>query len=93
MIKVQIGNEPLKVRDGVSKTSGNPYQIRKQIAWAHMPGNQYPLQILIFISKDKAPYAPGEYKILPSSLVVNQYKQLQFKDQLELEPLPTTAKA
>lgn len=93
MIKIQISSEPLKVRDGTSQKTGNAYQIRKQIAWAHMPGNQYPLQILITISKDKAPYGPGEYKILPTSLIVNQYKQLQFKEQLELEPLPTTAKA
>jgi len=81
MIRIEIRNSEVKVKSGVARNSGKPYEIRSQEGYAHTVDKDgklrpYPQQVEIPLEKDQQAFAPGSYGIAPGSLYVGEYNRL-----------------
>lgn len=81
-IYIEIVNEPLITRSGVSQRNGNNYSIREQVGYLHKPGQQYPDKIKVSLGQDQAPYAAGGYDLDPSSFYVGKFGSLEVRPVL-----------
>ena len=96
---IEVQSTEIINNSGVSARTGKPYSIDKQIGWAHMPGQPYPVQIELEPMKNEhnqaQPYAVGSYALAPSSFYVDRYKSLCIKPVLialaDSKPLKATA--
>lgn len=94
MIKVQIVSATVRDFKGVSTKSGSPkpYHMRFQTAYAFpvLPdtGEISPLpdKFELQLETEQAPYAPGVYDLLPSSLQVSRDGRLECSPRLA--PVP-----
>ena len=91
MIKIEI--KDAVAQNFTSKKTGKPYF--KQVAWAHVVDRNnkpepYPTRIMLFLNTNEQgqpiPHDVGEYKLMPSSLSVGQFGDLQI-GFVNLEPL------
>lgn len=83
MIKITILTTDVRNNSGISKTSGKPYDMNFQTAYAHTfdkktgKENPYPEKIEITLEKNHAGqpevFAPGEYVLHPASLYVGKF--------------------
>lgn len=67
---------------GVSK-AGKPYNIRKQVAWAHTYDDQgklnpYPERIEMNLANGQDPYPVGRYTLSDSCFYVGDFNQLSI---------------
>lgn len=91
MIKITVAQTTVKEVKGVSKTSGKPYHMRFQSAYAHTvdaQGNQppFPEKFEVILDTDAAPYAPGEYTLHPSALYIDRDGRLACAPRLTAIP-------
>lgn len=87
MIKVTIAQTTVRELKGTSKTSGKPYHMRFQNAYAHTvdkDGNAppYPEKFEINLDADQAAYPPGDYQLHPSSLYIDRDGRLAVSARL-----------
>lgn len=78
MIKIEVKSDEFEVFSGTSKRTGNPYSIKKQQAYAHLPGKPYPSEISISLADDQEPFKPGNYTLSPESLKINNWGNLEI---------------
>lgn len=91
MIRISVPQMPVRNMAGIGKTSGKPYSLDFQTAYAHVMGKDgkplpYPEKIEIILDKgsDGLPmaYAPGEYQLAPGSLYVDRNGSLAVAPKL-----------
>lgn len=87
MLKVTVAQTTVKEVKGVSKTSGKPYHMRFQSAYAHTvdkEGNPppFPEKFEIILDHDALAYPPGEYTLHPSALYVDRDGRLACSPRL-----------
>ncbi|MEO8059067.1 MAG: single-stranded DNA-binding protein [Burkholderiales bacterium] len=87
MIKITVAQTTVKELSGTSKTTGKPYHMRFQNAYAFTvdrEGNTppYPEKFEISLDKDAAPYAPGDYTLHPSALYLDRDGRLACSPRL-----------
>lgn len=87
MIKITVAQTTVKEMRGTSKTSGKPYHLRFQTAYAHTvdkDGNQppYPEKFEVILDTDALPFAPGEYTLHPSALYIDRDGRLACSPRL-----------
>jgi len=80
MIKVTVTDPTVRNQNGVSKTTGKPYDMNFQWVWLHLfsrsgQPDPYPTKLEVILDKDPKDgaalfYAPGEYALHPSSIYV-----------------------
>ncbi len=77
-MKIEIKSTALEIQSGTSQKSGKPYNIRKQTAYAHVEGEEYPVKITLSLFDDQAPHAPGFYRLGDASYMVGRFGDLQL---------------
>lgn len=87
MIKITIAQTTVKEVKGISKTSGKPYHMRFQSAYAHTvdkDGNPppYPEKFEVILDADAQPFAPGDYTLQPSALYIDRDGRLACAPKL-----------
>ena len=87
MIKITVAQATLKEVKGNSKTTGKPYHMRFQTAYAHTvdaQGNQppYPEKFEVILDTDAPPFQPGEYTLHPSALYIDREGRLACSPRL-----------
>lgn len=88
MLKVEIKNTQVEEKSG--QFNGRPFNVRKQQAYAFLPGKPYPVEFTIRLDKEAQPYPAGNYQLAPDSLEVYQ-GQLQLSKFVQLVPLKSAA--
>ena len=96
MIKVEINSASFDVKSGTAASTGKPYSIREQEAWAYLCDRDgkpqpYPQKIKVTLDDQQPPYNPGTYQLDPSSIFVGDFAQLNIRARLR--PLQQVAKA
>ena len=91
MIKITVAQTTVKEVKGVSKSSGKPYHMRFQSAYAHTvdrDGNAppYPEKFEVILDTDAAPFLPGDYTLHPSALYIDRDGRLACAPRLT--PIP-----
>ena len=74
MFKVEIKSADVDEFSGVSK-NGQPFTIRNQEAWCHLPDDPYPSRMKINLG-DRPSFPAGIYKISPSSFLIDRFGKL-----------------
>jgi hypothetical protein len=87
MIRITVAQTTVKELQGTSKTSGKPYHLRFQNAYAHTldkDGNPppYPEKFEIMLDTGAPPYAPGDYTLSPSALYIDRDGRLACSPRL-----------
>lgn len=87
MIAITVAQTTLKEVKGVSKTSGKPYHMRFQTAYAHTvdkDGNKppYPEKFEVILGNDAAAYPPGDYTLHPSAIYIDRDGRLTCSPRL-----------
>jgi len=81
MWKVTILPTPVEVISYTSKKDGSPQSLRKQTGYLHTftsdgQASPFPDKFAFLLNRDEAPYAPGEYTLHPSALIVDREGRL-----------------
>lgn len=87
MIKIEIQDASVNVREFTRKETGELMQFREQTAYAFLSG-PYPERITLNLGPQDQPYQPGTYQLDSQSIMVNKYRGLEFARRLKLV-LPT----
>lgn len=87
MIRIEVTAEVL-TKSGIAKATGKPYEIREQVAYAHLLDStgstqRYPQRILLPIRRDAAPIEPGDYQPTAESFYVGDFGALSFSPRLK----------
>lgn len=87
MIRITVYATPVRNLAGTSKTTGKPYDMNIQTAYAatmDTEGNPLPVpeKFEIVLDKGQAPYAPGHYQLSPASLYVDRNGRLAVAPKL-----------
>ena len=78
MIHVKVEDTNINEFNGVSKTTGKPFHIRKQEAWAILPGQKKERPFFIQLEDGQEPYQPGTYVLDPSCFYIDRYDSLSL---------------
>lgn len=83
MIRITITKEEVRHMEGVGKTSGKPYSMNFQTAYAHTVDkdgvlNDFPEKFEFILDKDQKPFARGDYSLQPSSIYVGRNGNLEL---------------
>lgn len=86
MIRIEVTAEVL-TKSGIAKATGKPYEIREQVAFAHIPNgdgtpSRYPQRVLLPIRRDAQPLSAGDYQPTPDSFYVGDFGSLSFSPKL-----------
>lgn len=81
MIKIEIKSTDIETFSGVSKTTGKPFNIRNQMAYAYTfdkngSPRPYPELIKISLEDNQLPFAVGFYQMAPQSVFVDKFQRL-----------------
>lgn len=87
MIRVIVAQTTVRELKGNSKTTGKPYHLRFQNAYAETVDEQgnkpaYPEKFEISLGADQQPYSPGEYTLHPSAIYVDRDGRLAVSPRL-----------
>jgi hypothetical protein len=74
-MKISIEDQEVNEKTGTS-SKGNPYRIREQTAYAHIPGNRYPVKITVPLEDNQPAYFEGEYVVDDASFFVGRFDAL-----------------
>ena len=84
MVKVEIQSaEAVTEKSGTSARTQKPYHIREQQAFAHLPGQPYPVQCVVNLEDGEPPYSPGLYRLADTSFFVGRFGQLMMRSRLD----------
>jgi hypothetical protein len=92
MINIAITSPEIREMKGTSKTSGKPYHMRIQTAYAFPVDkdgvvSEFPDKFEIALDADQTPYPRGKYQLHPSSVAVSRDGRLECRPRLV--PVPT----
>lgn len=96
MLDILVYSDAVRSRTAASKKTGEVLTFRDQEAFLVHPSKPHPVAFKLQLDKDHAPYKPGRYRILPDSVFVGQYGDVEFAKRLILErigDLPTAKSA
>lgn len=98
MIRIIVSKSAVRTLEGTSKTTGKPYHLRIQEAYAFTQdedGNSdpYPTKFEIMLDKDQPAYTPGEYQLHPSSVKFSRDGKLVLSPRLAPAPKAATRPA
>lgn len=88
MIKIQVTTSEIREMKGIGKTSGKPYHMRIQTAYAFGvdPNTgavaEFPDKFEIALEADQVPYQRGVYTLSPSSVFVSRDGRLEMRPRL-----------
>lgn len=87
MIKITVAQTTVKEVKGTSKSTGKPYHMRFQTAYAHTldkDGNAppYPEKFEVILETDAPAYAVGDYTLSPSALYIDRDGRLACSPRL-----------
>ena len=85
MIRIEVQNTTVFTRSGVSGRTGQPFQIHYQQCVAYTvdrDGVINPASVQINIPRGREPYQPGIYELVPGSVYVNRFSQLEISPVL-----------
>lgn len=90
MIKIEVKDSATRVVSGNSKKTGKSYEFHKQDAFAHLPGEPYPVRMEFSHESAKDALAPGMYLLTPESFYVDRYGKLTL-GRLKVVPVAKAA--
>jgi hypothetical protein len=87
MIKIAITSGEIRELKGVGKTSGKPYHMRIQTAYAFTVSPDgvladFPDKFEIALEADQSPYPRGNYLLQPSAVFVSRDGHLDIRPRL-----------
>jgi hypothetical protein len=89
VIRIKIEKIDTFLFTGTSNRTGKPFSIPKQVAYAVLPNEPYPIRIELNLEEKDKPYEVGEYRLGPESFYVDRFRKLTLgKPQL----VPVSAK-
>jgi hypothetical protein len=94
LIRITVAQTAVRELTGNAKTTGKPYHLRFQNAYAHtvdQDGNAppFPEKFEISLGKDQAAYPIGDYQLAPASVYIDRDGRLACQPKL----LPLKPKA
>lgn len=91
VVTIYPDNALAKSKSGVK--DGREWTIREQTAFLNT-GKRYPIEFILIIDRDKAPYPAGNYLLSASSFGVGDFNSLRFDSRgLVLIPIDDAKKA
>jgi len=96
MITITVAQTTVKEMKGIGKTSGKPYHLRFQTAYAHTvdkDGNAppFPEKFEVILDADQPAFLPGQYTLHPSAVYIDRDGRLACSPRLT--PKPAAPKA
>lgn len=81
MIKIEVKSTEIESFSGTSKSTGKPFTIRNQMAYAFLldkAGNArpYPELIKLSLEDNQLPFPVGFYQLAPQSVFVDKFDRL-----------------
>lgn len=81
MIKIEIKSTDIEPFSGISKTTGKPFAIRNQEAYAYTFDKNgvlrpYPELIKLSLEDNQLPYPIGFYQMAPQTVFVDKFQRL-----------------
>lgn len=98
-IKVEISDETVHVKQGISGRTQKQYMIREQEAWgfffsADGRPHPHPMRIRLSLEDDQAPYPKGTYVLSPESFYPDRWGQVSCRAKLRpVAATPAAARA
>jgi hypothetical protein len=91
MIKIEVSSDKVHDRVVRRKSDGREFAMREQDAYAYTVDrngqpDKHPTKIVLNLERDQPGYATGFYTILPESLYVGKFGQLEI-GKLKLKAL------
>lgn len=86
MLKIEVKSEALTQKQGMGKKTGRAYSFREQLAYAHLPGKPYPVEIKLTRNDDQPAYPVGTYTLSPDSFFVDGFGSLAVSPRLSKAP-------
>ncbi len=88
MIKVEIADSRVDVKQGTSSRTGKPYSIREQEGWGYFfdvegKPHPHPMRVRLTLEDSQEPYAPGTYTLAPESLYADRFGQISIRARLK----------
>jgi|GEM_PF-2784532 len=82
-LKIEIfSSEDVRIFEGISSKTGNPFKIRTQNAYFYTPLKPHPIEFQLSLNENEPPYKEGFYAIDPSSFYRNRFDDLGFRLKL-----------
>jgi hypothetical protein len=87
MLKIAVTSPDIREMKGVGKTSGRPYHMRIQTAYAFTidkdgVAGDFPDKFEIALEADQPPYARGHYTLSPAAVFVSRDGRLEVRPKL-----------
>lgn len=82
-ITVEIRNDEVRRKEGVSARTGNGYVIREQAGFIHLPQEPYPQRCSLTLDDEAPPYQPGIYVLSDSSYYIGRFDQVMLRVRLD----------
>lgn len=93
-IKIEVAGSYIKsVTGSKGENAGKQFQIPMVEAYAHLPGERYPIKVDYSLGKGDAAPVAGTYMLGPKSFYVDQYGALQLRRTLDLMPMGASSTA
>ncbi|WP_164852422.1 single-stranded DNA-binding protein [Rheinheimera riviphila] len=89
-MKIEIQNPQVEVRNGTGRDQ-RPFQIRRQVAYAHLAGLAYPVMMRLQLEDSNQGFQPGMYELDESSFYVGKYGELAISRSVRLRPVSVKA--
>jgi hypothetical protein len=88
MLKFEVKETEVDVKQGVSGKTGKPYVIREQVAWGffcdqHGKPHPYPIRTRLMLEDSQEPYQPGIYTLAPESFYPDRFGQVAVRAKLK----------
>lgn len=94
MLKIEVSRGYTKEVTGTKgDNAGKQFKIPMVEAYAHLPGEKYPVKIDYSLQKGENAPNPGLYILGPESFYVDQYGALALRRSLHLLPTTNAAKS
>lgn len=88
MIKVEIADTRVDVKQGTSSRTGRPYSIREQEGWGYFfdvegKPHPHPMRVRLTLDDSQQPYPIGAYTVAPESLYADRFGQISIRARLK----------
>lgn len=78
-VRIEVRSTEIKEKNGVSKRTQKPYNIREQEAYLHRADKPYPVAMKIALGDQAHAYQPGFYTLAPESFFVGRFGDLECR--------------
>ncbi|MDX2349132.1 MAG: single-stranded DNA-binding protein [Porticoccus sp.] len=88
-MKIEFKTTETETFSGISKKTGNPFSMTKQVGWLHGK-DSYPVKVEFLLKDGQSPYAPGMHLVdLEKSVFVDRNNRIAINAVL----IPAAQKA